>query len=164
VIIQRRSFLAGLGALFAAPAIVKASSLMVCAPTEIISPTAGNAYLTINQITRESILLFAQNNAFLRQLERQEARLTLDQYSEHIMRPALDRLESQIADELFPMDGAPVGTTLRIRLPKDFVARDAHSLLPKPSPSEMSVTEVAVIGTAAVIAKNPAVSRRFWSR
>lgn len=38
---NRRSFIAGLGAVFAAPAIVRASSLM---PVKVLAPTAPNEY------------------------------------------------------------------------------------------------------------------------
>ncbi len=56
-----------LGGLICAPAIVRASSLMPikaffeAAP--IIAPS--NTLLTINQITREAIRLFANSNAFI---------------------------------------------------------------------------------------------------
>ena len=138
--------MAGLGALFAAPAIVKASSLMVVAPTEIITVPAGNSLLTIHQITREACRLFVNSNAFIRQIDRQ---YRLDEYSERIMRPHLDRFERQIADSLFSkMDVAP-----------DWLVTAPTPIVAQP---EIPAAAAMAVGAAAVLAKNPTVSRRFW--
>lgn len=70
MIASRRSFLAGLGSLLAAPAIVRAEILM---PVRgIIVPTRNmNSLLTIEMITREAIKLFVQSNAFLQNIDLQ---------------------------------------------------------------------------------------------
>lgn len=73
---SRRGFLTGLGALFAAPAIVRFSSLMsvqAIAPMtlaeyakEVIEPAVSrNAMLTLQQITREAVRHWKNSNAFL---------------------------------------------------------------------------------------------------
>lgn len=72
----------------------------------------------------------------------------------------------------FTKDGAKIGTVLRIRLPADYIVTDGprlHLVAPAPAPSafvdpKLSATAVAALGAAAVIAKNPVVSRRFWKR
>lgn len=56
------------------------------------------ALLTINMITREAVALFRNTNAFIQQLDRQY-------------------------DDQFARDGAKIGTSLRIRLPNDYVVR-----------------------------------------
>jgi hypothetical protein len=81
-----------LGAFIAAPAIVRASSLMpvkqMFAPAAVIP--ARNTLLTLDQITREAIRLFQNSNTFLANLEPQwgefhslRVRLPLD-YATHV--------------------------------------------------------------------------------
>jgi hypothetical protein len=78
---SRRGFLAGLGAILAAPAIVRVASLMpvkALAPDfmtldeyaeRVLAPTVNNRLLTIDLITREAVRLFKNSNAFLQSLE-----------------------------------------------------------------------------------------------
>jgi hypothetical protein len=78
--LSRRSLFAGLGALIAAPAIVRAASLM---PVRAIVPVRltlndeeiireaiqRNTYLTINA-TRESTKMFRNSNSFIANIDR----------------------------------------------------------------------------------------------
>lgn len=104
--LSRRGLIAGIGALIAAPAIVKASSLMpvtggiVTRPALVRWPYAGKSLLTINQITREAIKLFCNSNQFIQNIDRQ-----------------------------YDAKFAPaIGTTLRIRMPTGFRVVDATPL------------------------------------
>jgi hypothetical protein len=118
---SRRGFLAGLGAFaFAAPAIVRASSLM---PVKALStvqeepvfmyPLLGaeaewfeeaatyqitGSLLSVNEITREAVKLFVNSHKFI----------------------------SQYDDE-FNKAGVKIGSTIRIRLPGDFTIRQTAS-------------------------------------
>ena len=66
-------------------------------------------------------------------------------------------------EDLFAKDDAKIGTTLRIRLPNDFIVRGTHKLeIAKPE-VEITMTEAIALGAVAVAVKNPVVSRRFWS-
>jgi hypothetical protein len=58
--LPRRSFLKGLGALFAAPAIVQINNLM-----PIRGLIVPRQLLTLNEITRQAIRLFKNSNQFL---------------------------------------------------------------------------------------------------
>lgn len=102
---RRRGFLRGL---IAAPAVVKAVSLMPVKQVPIPPPRfmtladyerdilRPNTLLIINQITREAFKLFANTNRILQ------------------------GIDSQYANE-FLRTGERVGHTLRVRLPNDFV-------------------------------------------
>jgi hypothetical protein len=83
---NRRGFITGVIALVAAPAIVRVSSLM---PVRAIVPAN---YLSLAQITRESVQMFLDSNTFLANFDRQY-------------------------DDLFARDNARIGSALRIRLP-----------------------------------------------
>jgi hypothetical protein len=115
-------------AALAAPAIVRVENLMVLpqAPKIIVpellpveydiafSPVdvsfTRNSLLTIDQITREAVQLFTNSNAFLQSMNRQY-------------------------DEEFFQEGAKLGQSLRIQLPKDFVLADGPKLsLADPQP------------------------------
>ena len=146
----RRGFLKGLLFVAAAPAVVRAASLMpVSAELGGDTMTLGhlaraNQYLTINDISREAVKLFSESNVFLREIDSQYER---------------------------------IGDTLRIRLPNDYQVRDlvrldvAYGSMPvrpewvaiEPA-SQISVPAAAALGAAAVLAANPVVSRRFWER
>lgn len=63
LLLPRRSFLTGLASLFAAPAIVRASSLMQI-KSSIIQPNR-NALLIINEITKSAVQLFKTTNIYL---------------------------------------------------------------------------------------------------
>ena len=91
----RRGFIAGLGALFAAPAIVRIESLM---PVRMCRPeiAGANGLLTMREMTREAIRLWHSSSSFLTELDRQY-------------------------DEQFAREGALIGTSFKIRLPGDRV-------------------------------------------
>lgn len=59
----------------------------------------ANSILTINMITREAIRLFLNSNAFIQNIDKQY-------------------------DNQFAKSGAKIGTTLRIRLPNDYIVTD----------------------------------------
>jgi hypothetical protein len=63
----------------------------------------ANSLLTINMITREAIRLFINTNAFIQNIDRQY-------------------------DDQFAVTGAKIGTTLRIRLPNDYIVTDGPGL------------------------------------
>lgn len=62
---SRRRFLTGLSALFVAPAIVRASTLMPISLQPLLTQGQINQYLTLQIITREAMRLWATNNVFL---------------------------------------------------------------------------------------------------
>ncbi len=66
--LSRRSLFAGIGALIAAPAIVRAASLM---PVRAIVPARRNIYLTFAEISREAIYQFRYSNTFIANIDRQ---------------------------------------------------------------------------------------------
>lgn len=135
--VGRRGFIGGLIALVAAPAIVRPESLMVIKPTETII-LRRNSLLTIDMITREAVKLFVDSNAFLQ------------------------NLNNQYEGE-FGIEGVKIGSVLRIRMPSDYTVTDGPSLIPTQTLPQISASEVAAIGAAAVLTKNPSISRRFWS-
>lgn len=72
--IERRAFLTGLGAMFAAPAIVRASSLMpirgaVLSPIGTYTHIASYEYLD-GPAARSAVALFKQSNDYLKALNR----------------------------------------------------------------------------------------------
>ena len=67
--LARRSFLLGGLALLAAPAIVRAGSLMPIRGELLLAPR--NTYLTLSMITREAVQLFRYSNDFLVSIDRQ---------------------------------------------------------------------------------------------
>lgn len=108
---NRRGFLLGLGAsALAAPAVVKAASLMPVKAPPLIAPPRrlypgygpGNNLLTIDQITREAIRLWLNSNEFIRHMNFEY-------------------------DKTFE-----VGTSLRVRLPGNFVINQGPSLIREP--------------------------------
>lgn len=121
--IARRGILAGLGALFAAPAIVPVTSLM---PVKVMY--AAPFLLNEWQITREAVEMFKNSNSFVQHIN-------ADYKSDFVF-----------------MDGSqwegPAPLLLRQR-----EINAAH---------EWSAPTAVVLGAAAVVAKNPEVSRRFW--
>jgi hypothetical protein len=66
----------------------------------------ANNLLTTQQITREAIRLFRNSNAFLKNIDRQY-------------------------DGQYARDGAKIGSTLRIRLPNDYVVRSGPTAVPQ---------------------------------
>lgn len=64
-------------------------------------------------------------------------------------------------DAAFAVDGAKIDSTVYIRMPNDWAVKKA---VPVPvAVPLLSAKEVAVVGTAALVAKNSKVTRRFWS-
>lgn len=59
-------------------------------------------------------------------------------------------------EELF---NKPIGSRLRIKLPSDYICIDNNKLLIEPT---ISLQEACIVGTVAVLLKNPVMSRRFW--
>ena len=74
----------------------------------------SNSLLTLSQITRESVRLFTNENAFLRNINRQY-------------------------DDQFSRDGAKIGSQLRIRLPNDYVVNTGPAITPQAT-SEVQTT------------------------
>ena len=66
-------------------------------------------------------------------------------------------------EDLFAKNDAKIGSTLRIRLPNDFVIRDTHKLAIAKLETKLTTTEAIALGAIAVAVKNPVMSRRFWS-
>jgi P22 coat protein - gene protein 5 len=65
----------------------------------------ANTLLTIGMITREALRLFVNSNAFLKNIDRQY-------------------------DDQFAREGAKIGSTLKIRLPNDYVVRSGAVAVP----------------------------------
>jgi len=63
----------------------------------------ANSLLTVDQITREAVRLFKNSNLFIQNLDTQY-------------------------DSSFAIDGAKIGTALRIRLPNDYVVNDGPAM------------------------------------
>lgn len=101
---RRRGFIVGLGALIAAPAVIRVADLMKIASlrqtfgldlganeTTALSIYRGNRLLAIHEITRQSIEIWAQNNKFIGPFDRE-----------------------------FGVSGARIGQELRIKLPTGY--------------------------------------------
>lgn len=78
----------------------------------------ANALLTINQITREAIRLWKNTNAFLQNIDTQY-------------------------DDQFANTGAKIGTSLRIRLPNDYVVRNGPAAQPQDTQEQNTTLVVA---------------------
>ena len=159
---SRRGFVAGALALMAAPVVVKASSLMRVAPTDIIRP---NSLMSVNEITREAVRLFKNSNVFIEEIERQ-------------YREAFEFYDGA------QWDSAKIGTQLRIRLPADYVVTDGPALSIQHTPDAfqyLATSPVArgdivrdlaapidklalAVAAPVVVAKalEQPVTRRFW--
>lgn len=157
IIPSRRGFVGGLLGLFAAPAIVSASSLMPVKALRSISMRSITDYVpdfdaidrldvlfgsTPQMITREAIKMWADNNTFIQNIGREY-------------------------DDAFDVEGAKIGTTLRIRYPLDYVISHGPSLGMKEQQSAINADHGKIAfaaGTALVAAQtiedNPAFSRR----
>jgi hypothetical protein len=175
--IERRALITGLAALVAAPAIVKASSLMKVAPTEKLS-----RYWEYNPLLDK----WTQYSRL--------ASLTLQDYNERVVQPSLQAFaEQHRLDHAFydgeQWEAAQVGDVVRIRLPNDYVAdavshsADAfaygmiehHGLqynkvrrsidrVPQ-IPTALGVAALAVAAAPVVEqALQKPVTRRFWSK
>lgn len=64
---------------------------------------AGNSLLTISMITREAVMLFKNGNLFIQNIDTQY-------------------------DKMFAVDGAKIGTSVKIRLPNDYTVRDGPAM------------------------------------
>ena len=78
----------------------------------------ANALLTVSMITREAIRLFTNTNAFIQAIDRQY-------------------------DDQFAQAGAKIGTTLRIRLPNDYVVRTGPAAAPQDTQEQQTTLTVA---------------------
>lgn len=76
----------------------------------------ANQLLTINMITREAVRLFKNSNQFIQEIDTQY-------------------------DDQFAIDGAKIGTSLRIRLPNDYLVRTGPAASVQDTP-EQSITLV----------------------
>lgn len=65
MIATRRGFIGGLIGLVAAPAVIRVADLMAVNPGLAPPPPPGYSLLTIQEITRETIRIFRDSNAFL---------------------------------------------------------------------------------------------------
>lgn len=80
--------------------------------------SATNSILTINMITREILRVFKNSNAFLREMPKQ-------------------------FDDSFGKEGAKIGSTLRIRLPNDYVAATGKAIAVQNTTEQNTVLTVA---------------------
>jgi hypothetical protein len=92
MMLSRRSFFRGLGAILAAPPVAKIASLIP--PLETARVRSLN-YLTFNQLTRDAIRMFGQSNEMLRSMNAQY----LEEFGDNPVK---------------------IGSKLRIRLPSDY--------------------------------------------
>jgi len=90
----------------------------------------ANSLLTINMITREAVMLWKNSNAFLQNIDMQY-------------------------DDSFAQTGAKIGTSLRIRLPNDYVVRTGAAA---------SVQDTAETSTTMVLATQKGVDISFSSQ
>lgn len=154
MIVERRSLIKGLVALVAAPAIVKVGSLM-----PVNAALQPSNLLTMEQVTREAVRLFASNNRLLQALDRQYTR------------------EQAFWDgEQWGADHAKIGDTIRIRVPNHYIvleadgtgelARGTRYWVPTtsplvPLPDKLALAAAACVA-APVLLEKP-VTRRFWA-
>lgn len=78
----------------------------------------ANSLLTISMITREAVRLFRNSNAFIMNINRQY-------------------------DDAFAKTGAKIGTTLRVRLPNDYVVTDGPALSAQDTTEQSTTLVVA---------------------
>lgn len=101
--LSRRSFFTRLATLIAAPAIVRAESLMKLAPTEIIKPSLRfiETYNPLEQtVTRLDVLYgYTQIRPDWWGMEK------IDEYSERIIAPMVNRLAKSVADSVIYGNG-----------------------------------------------------------
>ena len=92
MMLSRRSFFRGLGAILAAPPVAKIASLI---PPINAARVRSLNYLTFNHLTREAIRKFGQSNEFLQSMNAQY----LEEFGDNPVK---------------------IGSKLRIRLPSDY--------------------------------------------
>lgn len=78
----------------------------------------ANSLLTLNEITREAIRLWKNSNAFLMNVDTQY-------------------------DDSFAVSGAKIGTSLRIRLPNDYIVRNGAAAQPQDTQEQNTTLVVA---------------------
>jgi hypothetical protein len=152
---SRRSVITGLLALIAAPAIVRAASLMKIAPTEIIrSPN----YLTLQQITREAVRQFEVSNEFIKEIDEQYH----ERYDKDYVFLQGDADNNWKWPNEFARDSARVGTQFRIRFPDEYqYCKDLRTLVPR-VPDSVALALTAPVVVVKLLEKP--VTRRFWSK
>lgn len=161
MILARRGFITGLAAFVAAPAVVKASSLMTCAPTEVIRAPRGIICEfwadKVIEYTHQSDVVYL--DVLFASIE-QEAILARDFYQ------GQEWNDEQVGTMLRGDDGMPVvssGTEWRVReMYKDGpVVKEVF--VPTPQvPAPLALAAAAVAAAPAVLEKP--VTRRFWSK
>lgn len=101
--LSRRGFIGGLLAVVSAPAIVRVESLMVL-PAKIIRPIVGWDFASGTDVTRLDVLYGSV------QVRSEWTALvpdvTLDEYSERILAPMVNRLAQGVADTIMFGNGA----------------------------------------------------------
>ena len=78
---------------------------------------SGNSLLTIDMVTREAVMLFKNSNAFMQNISTQY-------------------------DDSFGITGAKIGSTLRVRLPLDYVVTDGPGLSPQDSVEQQTTADI----------------------
>jgi hypothetical protein len=92
MMLSRRSFFRGLGAILAAPPVAKIASLI---PPLATARVRSLNYLTASKVTREAVMMFAQSNEFLQSMNAQY----LEEFGDNPVK---------------------IGSKLRISLPSDY--------------------------------------------
>lgn len=166
---SRRSFITGLVALVAAPAIVRAGSLMPV--NSSLVPMTLTSRMVYDGVSMRKIVEYAPGQAYV---PLDVAYGSTGQWSSEECRVMMER---QIPYELiFEADDAETGRTLRIRLPNDFVVSDGPGARLEQSyryiktrrtlesvlviPDSLALAAAAVAIAPVVLAKP--VTRRFW--
>lgn len=85
----------------------------------------GNSLLTIDMITREAVSLFKNSNAFIQNIDTQY-------------------------DPAFAIDGAKIGSSLRIRLPNDYIVNEGPALQMQDTNEQYTTLTIDTYYTVAV--------------
>lgn len=104
--LSRRMFFSGAVALIAAPAIVKVESLMKLAPTEVLRPDGISLRMIDDYVVGEDQLVSRLDVLYTHINVRPEWQVyvpepppfTLDEFSERILAPMVERLQKQVAN------------------------------------------------------------------
>lgn len=147
--LARRSFITGLVALVAAPAIVRAGSLM--AVNSGLVP--GNTLLTIDQITREAVRLFQHCNQELAAIDVLYGSMTL--------KPGDVRSYVNWEADYAFMAGEQWDKDRSTGLLRYNKQRRSIDVVPK-IPDSLALAAAAVAIAPVVLAKS--VTRRFWGK
>lgn len=95
--LSRRSFFTGLATLIAAPAIVRAESLMKLAPTLII-PKPITFALDLGVGDDQTVIWQMANKSTFQFIPYEGPLYSLNEYSERILTPMINRLAQNVAD------------------------------------------------------------------